>query len=393
MDPTRFDHLTRLLSASPSRRRLLGGALGVLAAVLGAPEGEAKRKPARRPKRKRRESHSEVVQNGCAQLCQLIFPKDKRGQQQCLAFAASHPEICNCLSFCRRVYRTNLSQQLACLKAATKGSGICLQCGADPERFCHGTCCTAPQTCGGGGTPGICGSPACTPTTCVAQGKTCGPIPDGCGGTISCGTCPVNMVCQDGQCATCATEGSPCAGDGVCCGGVCCRDELIDPVGTCCASRNRCCGRDCCTEGEACDQRFLMCVPCTKEGECQNPVPFCVCCPGLDLLCDGEGCRCVPKPVACPAGNCTATSCGTGCTCVSLGGGAKACVALGSCPVGNCTAGTCGTGCTCVSLGTLSSRCVSTSTCPAGTCTAGGCGGSCVCLGTGLASRCIATVG
>ena len=100
------------------------------------------------------------------------------------------------------------------------------------------------------------------------------------------------------RCTPCAAEGASCAGDAACCGKACCRDELINPVGTCCGDRDRCCGGDCCTEGEACDQRFLMCVPCTPEGECQNPVPFCVCCPGLDLICDGGLCRCVPEPVA-----------------------------------------------------------------------------------------------
>src|SRR5947209_9774996 len=45
--------------------------------------------------------------------------------------------------------------------------------------------CTAPQSCGGGGTANVCG---CTPTTCAAQGKSCGSIPDGCSGTLSCGS-------------------------------------------------------------------------------------------------------------------------------------------------------------------------------------------------------------
>jgi hypothetical protein len=43
---------------------------------------------------------------------------------------------------------------------------------------------------------------ACKPTTCAAQGKNCGTISDGCGGTISCGgcdypyTCGTNNTCQ-----------------------------------------------------------------------------------------------------------------------------------------------------------------------------------------------------
>jgi len=112
-------------------------------------------------------------------------------------------------------------------------------------------------------------------------------------------TCCAGLVCtatdrrSARRCTACAAEEASCAGDEACCSGMCCRDELIDPVGTCCTSQDRCCGSHCCTEGEACDQRFLMCVPCTKEGECQNPVPFCVCCPGLDLTCDEAGCSCV----------------------------------------------------------------------------------------------------
>jgi len=115
-------------------------------------------------------------------------------------------------------------------------------------------------------------------------------------------TCCAGLACVTSdrgsarRCTPCAAEGASCAGGEACCGGVCCRDELIDPVGTCCASRDRCCGRDCCTEGEVCDQRFLMCVPCQKEEDfCQ--VPFCNCCPGLEITCDEAGCRCVPEPV------------------------------------------------------------------------------------------------
>ena len=36
---------------------------------------------------------------------------------------------------------------------------------------------------------------ACTPTTCAAQGKNCGTISDGCGGTLVCGSCTVPQTC------------------------------------------------------------------------------------------------------------------------------------------------------------------------------------------------------
>src|SRR3989442_15100673 len=39
------------------------------------------------------------------------------------------------------------------------------------------------------------GGNACTPTTCAAQGKNCGTIPNGCGGTLTCGACTAPQTC------------------------------------------------------------------------------------------------------------------------------------------------------------------------------------------------------
>jgi hypothetical protein len=106
--------------------------------------------------------------------------------------------------------------------------------------------CSSPQTCGGGGTPSVCGNKfvssdggiiGCTPKTCASIGANCGPVADGCGGLLSCGTCSSPYICGGGgtsnrcgnsfatdagmACApkTCATLGANCglAGDG--CGG------------------------------------------------------------------------------------------------------------------------------------------------------------------------------
>ena len=56
--------------------------------------------------------------------------------------------------------------------------------------------CPAGQTCGGGGTPGVCGSGGqCVPKTCTQLGLNCGPAGDGCGGLVSCGTCAVGQTC------------------------------------------------------------------------------------------------------------------------------------------------------------------------------------------------------
>jgi hypothetical protein len=61
-------------------------------------------------------------------------------------------------------------------------------------------------TCGGGGEPyGRCG---CTPDTC--GDRVCGSFPDGCGGTLECGTCGGGRECNDrGECCT-LTQGQMC---------------------------------------------------------------------------------------------------------------------------------------------------------------------------------------
>jgi len=66
------------------------------------------------------------------------------------------------------------------------GEGECVECYSNDH-------CTAPETCGGGGTPGACG---CTPISCGPSGAnlTCGYAPDdGCGSPLDC-----NNNAQDG---------------------------------------------------------------------------------------------------------------------------------------------------------------------------------------------------
>jgi hypothetical protein len=76
---------------------------------------------------------------------------------------------------------------------AGDGCGNVIQCGM----------CVAPQTCGGGGTPGVCGAPdagACVPSTCASQNIQCGTASDGCGNILQCPTCPSGQQCITGQC-------------------------------------------------------------------------------------------------------------------------------------------------------------------------------------------------
>src|SRR5438876_967697 len=66
------------------------------------------------------------------------------------------------------------------------GCGNAIDCGS-----CAGT-----QTCGGGGTLFQCGGMAgCVPLTCAQLGLQCGPAGDGCGGLLDCGSCATGQTC------------------------------------------------------------------------------------------------------------------------------------------------------------------------------------------------------
>ena len=123
-----------------------------------------------------------------------------------------------------------------CVKATCASLGV--NCGAQSDGcggpLDCGTCTTPGDTCGGSGTPSVCGSSsvACTPTTCAALGFNCGTAGDGCGKTLDCGSCTSPQICGGGGAhsvcgappcvpTTCAAVGSATCGpigDG--CGGI-----------------------------------------------------------------------------------------------------------------------------------------------------------------------------
>src|SRR5579872_4335818 len=66
------------------------------------------------------------------------------------------------------------------------GCGGLLDCGT----------CTLPETCGGGGVHSVCGGDGgCLPRTCSSVGASCGPVTDGCGGLLQCGSCDGGQTC------------------------------------------------------------------------------------------------------------------------------------------------------------------------------------------------------
>jgi len=185
------------------------------------------------------------------------------------------------------------------------GCGVDLDCGG----------CNAPASCGGAGTPNVCG---CTPTTCAAEGKDCGTIPDGCGATLDCGSClapqicggTVANVCGDAPCVptTCAALGKNCGvvSDGcastIDCG-TCVSPESCGGTGT--SNVCGCLPTTCGAQGKNCGSIPDGCggtVPC---GSCASP-----------QTCGGGGnpnvCGCTPTTCAAQGKNCGNISDGCG---------------------------------------------------------------------------------
>ena len=77
--------------------------------------------------------------------------------------------------------------------------------------------CTAPQTCGGSGTTGVCG---CTSSGSPCAGKNCGTVLDSCSLPISCGSCSANQSCGGGGtanvCGCAPSDPIPTCGVGAC---------------------------------------------------------------------------------------------------------------------------------------------------------------------------------
>lgn len=195
--------------------------------------------------------------------------------------------------------------------------------------------CSAPLTCGAGGASNKCG---CVKATCAALGKTCGDIPDGCGGKLSCPS-----VCGGGQ--TCGGAGTPnVCGSGMCtklscpaqlkdcglvtdgCNGVLDCGNCTQPNQTCGgAGVSNTCGcspMTCAALGKNCGSALDGCGTLLQCGDC-----------GSSQSCGGGG-----TPGQC---GCTPTTCvAAGKNCGAMNDGCGNIVACGACPSGqSCGAG------------------------------------------------------
>ncbi len=98
------------------------------------------------------------------------------------------PDVCGQGQSC--VPRTTADCGSTNCGSISDGCGGLIDCGS----------CSGAETCGGGGTPGQCGAPACVPKTCGNFNANCGSIPNGCGATLNCGTCSSGNVCNANVC-------------------------------------------------------------------------------------------------------------------------------------------------------------------------------------------------
>lgn len=136
-----------------------------------------------------------------------------------------------------------------------------------------GTCADG-ETCGGGGKASTCGKPPCTKKTCAQLDANCGAIGDGCGGLIpSCGTCDAG-ICGGGGPSKCGAGGS---GDG----------------GACVPTKTACAAGDCGPIADGCGG-LIDCAP-----------PAWPACPS------GQSCGGGGTPSLCGAPPCVKKTCGT----------------------------------------------------------------------------------
>lgn len=264
------------------------------------------------------------------------------------------------------------------------GCGGVLNCGT----------CNPPQTCGGGGTPNVCGGVGCTPRTCAQANANCGPVGDGCGGQIDCGPCVPPQTCGGGgipsQCGNPACIATTCAAQGFNCGpaGNGCGGQLncgtCEPPDTCGGGGSPgVCGNSTC-KPMTCAQVGATCGP-IGDG-CGGLVGCGTCPPGQ--VCGGGG------PSKCGAGTCNPRTCAqAGANCGPIGDGCGGVIQCGPCTMPGQSCGGAGVpnqcgGCTRKTCQQLGVECGPAGDGCGGQLDCGGCNPPDSCGGGGVAFKC-----
>jgi hypothetical protein len=218
----------------------------------------------------------------------------------------------------------------------------------------------------------------CIAATCASLGATCGHWDDGCGGSLSCGTCSPGQVCDHTSKSCRACTASTCASLGATCG------QWSDGCGGTTGS----CGT--CSPGQVCSDNTKTCQICTPRtcsslgatcgtwnDGCGGSTGNCgSCAPGL--VCDNSSKICKTPTGGGGGGGSDGgggSGGGTGCqTCASLG---ATCGSWSDSCGGTLTCGSCSPGQVCDNTVKQCKTCTPTTTCldlPCGVCAIDSCG-------------------
>jgi len=130
-----------------------------------------------------------------------------------------------------------------------------------------------------------CGGSDCTPTTCAEAGGNCGELPDGCGGTVACGTCSGGENCGGGGpnvCGVNTCSPTTCPLSGFECGIISNNCDNVLDCGTC--ERPEICGIG--------GRPNICSLPPSESGMCADEClrqPDAFCC--LECGCQQQGCN------------------------------------------------------------------------------------------------------
>ena len=247
--------------------------------------------------------------------------------------------------------RTCAEQNIKCGPAGDGCGGIIADCGK----------CGSGEHYDGPGAPSQCVKPSigtgCVPQTCVSLGVECGLAGDGCGGTLTCGTCGVGKQCGSTASPSKCVSANPTGPDGGACVAKTCANYAAE-------------GKDCGTQSDGCGGT-VNCGGCVAPAFCGGGGPS-------KCAVSGGG-ACVPKTCADFPGKCGAQPNGCGGVTPDCGG----CVAPQICG-GGAVASTCGGG----GAGPGGGPCVPKAVCAAQECgkVADGCGGVLDCGVAGCAA-------
>jgi hypothetical protein len=360
MDGNRFDDITRRLAIDTSRRSFLKRSVAAAAALTGlgsAAGASAARRPPNPSPTPVRCPGQQVASNG---VCVCPTGLEKCGADCCPAGWGCCDGTC-CDGEC-------YGEEMCCPSGRIVCEGRCLEaglcctdadclpgwaCGIVTPHVC--TCvptvtcassgrncgpltddcgnildcgtCQSPNTCGGGGTDGVCG---CTVTT-TCDGR-CGDVPDNCGTTIDCGGCQAPHTCGGGgtlnECGCTVT--TTCDGK---CGDVVTNCGTTLSCGNTCQPPNTCggggtpnvCG---CTVTTTCVDRcgniptncdvIIDCGPCPEPEPCGGACGQCQTCDGTACVTAEDGTRCGE---GCDTGFCIGGNCSVIHTIECPGGG------------------------------------------------------------------------